>query len=153
MICALGLGLVLSSGMGEQPASFGSFLRCGETVRVQAFGDTSNKIESGAGWIAGADVDVRFGHFLIGAGYHHRNGGPWTKDSVWGRAGLAFGDTRLVYAHDFSTVNKVDSLKFETYAGISKTLGFLPSVSVIRFDQAGVSTVGFVTSAYAVVRF
>ena len=75
---------------------------------ARAFANTSNKIESGAGYILGGDVDLhkRFGP-LVGLGYRYRDGGAWLKQSVWARGGVALDRVSVVFAADLNSENRV----------------------------------------------
>lgn len=89
------VGVVASSGMGEgklapcieQRANLGS-------LRLSAQGELARKVETGRGYRLGADVEW-FGPLILTAGYRHRNGGAWTKDSAWLGAGFGDGRNRL----------------------------------------------------------
>lgn len=156
MLCAIAVGAVLSSGLGEQPVSFGSFLRCGSGVRFQVVGDTSNKLESGAGWIAGGDLDYRplRGGWspIVGLGYRYRNGGAWVKESVWGRVGVAAGPARLVLAQDVSTRNRTTMLGLEVPVPVAGRVGLEMSASAARFYQNDAPAWGVLTSISVVLR-
>ena len=103
------IGLEGSFNYGEEPlglllqAAFQNTL-----IDTRIFGSTSNKIESRAGYILGLDLDLhkRIGP-LVGIGYRYRDGGLWTKQSLWLRGGLALGPLVLVGAIDTITSNRV----------------------------------------------
>jgi hypothetical protein len=89
------VGVVASSGMGEgklapyieQRAQIGAF-------RLSAQGELSRKVESGAGYRLGGDVEWS-GPVLVLASYRHRDGGSWTKRGVWIGAGIGNQRNRL----------------------------------------------------------
>lgn len=106
------LGLLASSGMGERAPAPSAGLRIlsrTRDARLVLHWDGADKVESGAGWLVSADADVSVWRGLyVGAGYHHRDGGPWTKRSAWLRAGWAHRRRLEVsVARDMSTANRV----------------------------------------------
>mgnify|MGYP001564820821 CR=1 FL=1 len=106
------LGLLASSGLGElapAPSAGVRIMSRSRDVRLVLRWDGADKIESGAGWTLAADADVGVWRGLyVGAGYHHRDGGPWVKRSAWLRAGWAHRRrAELSIARDMSTANRV----------------------------------------------
>jgi len=106
---ALSVGSSISYGMGESPIS--PLIRLSfdspNTQAAVSF-EASKKLESGKGWIAGAEVDRRvLGPLTVGADYHLRNGGGWQKNVLWARVGLAYTRggrlMRLTYRHELLT--------------------------------------------------
>jgi hypothetical protein len=103
------MGVTSSGGLGESRVApdfaIGADL---SRVHLTAFASPSNKIESGGGWVAGSDADVRLGRgALAGIGFHRRNGGTWTKDSLWVRAGWESRWFRVIARQDLTTLNRV----------------------------------------------
>ncbi len=77
--------------------------------------DSSNKY-TGAGWKLSVSADLqRPGPWspVVGLEYSHRNGGPWTKRSLWLRGGITHDQTRLILATDTQTLNQVARLTVE----------------------------------------
>jgi hypothetical protein len=84
------VGVVASSGMGE--GKMAPYIEQRETLgafRLSAQGELSRKLESGAGYRFGGDVEWS-GPVLVLASYRHRDGGSWTKRGAW--LGLGIGD-------------------------------------------------------------
>ena len=102
-------GLEASRNLGEAPLS-----AVFQAVHGWSFGDgramlnTSDKVESQAGYILGAELDIheRIGP-LLGAGYRYRDGGDWVKHSAWARVGLALDAVTAVLAWDLTSQNRV----------------------------------------------
>jgi hypothetical protein len=85
-------GPLSSGGLGEQPLS--------GAVAVEAVSgpfeialryDSARKIESGAGWIGTASAAVAVGWARLGGAFVHRNGGAWSKDTLWLEPGAQAG--------------------------------------------------------------
>ena len=120
---------------GERP--LGAVARgvpAGPLSAARAFVDTQDKVESGAGYIVGADLDLRLQRGpLLGLGYRYRDGGNWIKRSWWVRSGLAAGPTTLVFAWDASTANRVRSLELCSQLRRGHFI-VEPRVAVARYD-------------------
>jgi hypothetical protein len=101
----LSVGGTASSGLGE--GAYSPLARLsGSTGRLLLAGtfDYSHKVENGRGWIGGLDLELHATPWLIvGADYRHRNGGTWVKDVGFARAGLAAGQSAIVYRHELFT--------------------------------------------------
>ena len=67
----------------------------------------SPKLESGQGYLATAAVElVSPWKLLAGARYSYREGGPWHKQTLWGRAGIRVGSYTLLAEHAFNSPNQ-----------------------------------------------
>lgn len=144
---AILLGIESSYNYGEDPPA-----AIVQLVHEHLWGDariyasTMDKTESHTGYSLGVDTDLhpRIGP-LIGLGWHYRDGGPWTKTSVWLRGGLALKAITAVLAWDLTSENRVrlgelrarwgySRLLFENRLGISRyngnEWGILVSVSL-----------------------
>lgn len=101
---------------------------------ARAFMDTSDKVESDAGFILGADVDIhkRIGP-LVGLGYRYRDGGDWLKQSVWARGGLAAGPITAVLAADLTSENRVRSGELRGRWSVGR-FALEPRFAVVRYN-------------------
>ena len=99
-------GFLASSGFGEDPGPTLALTFQSNVLRGIASVELVPKRESGEGWIGGLDLDVGRVLFL-GLGFHHRDGGRWTKQSAWIRGGIQSRNLRLVLRHDLTSENRV----------------------------------------------
>ena len=114
---ALLAGLEASRNLGEQRLSGLAqlSLRSQHVVARTQF-NTSDKIESGAGYIVAADVDLLHGPLAAGVGYRYRDGGYWIKRSLWARGGLAWPAGSVTLAADLTTESRVRQLELTARA-------------------------------------
>jgi hypothetical protein len=119
LVCSV----ALTGGLGERNPGYG----CGaeaETARarLETSADTQDKY-TGAGWSWRASGDYALPHrFTLGAGFVHRDGGPWTKQSVRARVGYRpLSQTALTYSvdlwQDAGMPNRVQSLEWRQTSG------------------------------------
>ena len=101
---------------------------------ARAFADTSDKVESGAGYIVGADVDLhaRYGP-LAGLGWRYRDGGVWIKQSVWGRVGVAASRIIAVLAVDLNSENRVRVGEIRGRWSVGR-FALEPRLAVVRYN-------------------
>lgn len=128
-------GLEGSYGLGELPraavlqAAYGHVL--GD---IRLSGTTSDKSESGKGYILGLDADFhpRIGP-LVGVGWRYRDGGNWVKRSLWLRGGIAINRVTAVLAWDVTSDNRVRLGELRTRWSL-KHLQFEPRVGLAHYD-------------------
>ena len=104
------IGLSSSANLGERPPGFRAEAIVQGQHRlgwesVTAFDGTDKA--TGAGWAIGQTVDVAATDLgqvglLVGADYRHRNGGAWSKDTIWLRGGVI----RTAHGHSLRLVCK-----------------------------------------------
>jgi hypothetical protein len=136
-----------SQNFGET-RSLNPALRVGFISRtVEAFGewDGANKMESGRGFIIGADILLRHRSLVGGGSYRYRDGGDWVKRSVWARAGIERGRYRLVYGHDLNSANQVRTVTLGIRHVFHGHWIVEPQLSAASYRQAGRREVGVVT--------
>ena len=94
------VGLSSSVGLGESSPGFvtQAIVQGGGLEAVTSY-DTTDKY-TGAGYALGQSVDVGTGRVFVGADYRYRNGGDWSKQTVWVRAGA----THICGPHGFRAV-------------------------------------------------
>ena len=115
-------GAILTTNLGEANPGYlcGSELST-DRARVEVMADTQDKYTS-AGWSWRASGDYALPHRLtIGAGFVHRDGGPWTKDTIRARFGYRpLAQTALTYSvdlwQDAGMPNRVQSLEWRQAA-------------------------------------
>lgn len=125
------VGVVASSGMGEgrlapyieQRANVGP-------LRFSAQGELSRKVESGAGYRLGADVEW-FGPFILQASYRHRDGGAWTKDGAWLGAGIGNKRNRLTLRREIGHQQTL------ALTGVLSWRRLEAQASAYRYEQRG----------------
>lgn len=94
---ALLAGTGASHNLGEQGLSL---VLAAEAKRsslsAEVTWDSSDKVETGDGWLLDAATDWHTGLLTLGAGYSHRETSQWTKDVWWARAGVQQGPLWLL---------------------------------------------------------
>lgn len=126
------LGLSASSNYGESsPGYLAQALYQRGLLEARVFGDTADKVESGAGYILGGEVDLHEARGpLFGLGYRYRDGGAWIKRSGWLRGGYVQDGVAVILAADLNSINRVSAVElrlrqvlgrvlFESRAGVS----------------------------------
>lgn len=90
------LGATYSTGLGEKPwAPYAEMRVSRGGWRVAGQGELSQKLPGG-GYRLGLDLERQVGPMVVLAAYRHRDGGAWTKRTLWGGLGVGVGDVRLV---------------------------------------------------------
>lgn len=135
---SLGLGVDYSRGLGEQTSALiGSVRHVARTFEIDASGSTSAKLESGSGWLTAIDADAFGPRFLIGAGWHHRDGGRWTKDRTELRAGIRGPRWRATIGSLLSSRDRETSLRFRSLFPAGR-FAFEFGAALILYDQGAV---------------
>lgn len=113
---SLGLGADRSTGLGEEAHALRGSIRYQHQLgEIEGRGTTSAKRESGEGWTSALDADAYAGSWgIIGLGWHHRDGGPWTKDRAELRAGVRGSRWRLTLGSLLSSRDRETSLRFRS---------------------------------------
>jgi hypothetical protein len=102
---------------------------------IEGHGSTSAKIETGQGWTAALDADIYAGSWgLIGLGWHHRDGGRWTKDRMELRAGIRGPRWRLTLGSLLSSRDRETSLRFRSIFPAGR-FAFEFGAALILYDQ------------------
>lgn len=149
-VCAsaqsVSVGVSYSHDLGEETGFLGRVDYALGPLKAEGFYDSSNKY-TGKGWMTGLDLDlVAHGGViapLIGAGYHYRNGGEWSKDSLWLRGGFVVdGKATILVLKDFTSEN--ESWGSEIRARVGSNWYFEPRIGVLWFkgpySEDGVGT-------------
>lgn len=90
------VGALASHGLGEQRLSGLAALELDSRhLRASARWDGAHKVESGAGWIASGSLMWKMGALGLGGSFVHRDGGTWSKDTVWVEPGAAIGPVEV----------------------------------------------------------
>jgi hypothetical protein len=136
LAASVGFGVDYSRGLGEQTSAFlGSVRHVAKTFEIEASGAKSAKLESGSGWLAALDADVYAGsHGLIGLGWHHRDGGAWTKDRAELRAGVRGPRWRVTLGSLLSSRDRQSSAKYRALFPVGKFEAEF-AAAVILYDQ------------------
>jgi hypothetical protein len=107
-------GLDYTRGVGEQqkPSLALAAGARSSWSGVEALYVRAAKEETGQGYLATAAVEL-LGPWklLAGVRYSFRDGGPWQKQTLWGRAGIRSGDYTLLAEHAFSSPNQENKLE------------------------------------------
>jgi hypothetical protein len=118
------VGLMASGGLGE--GKLAPYIEQRANVwpfRLSAQGELSHKVESGRGYRLGADAEW-FGPVVLSASFRHRDGGDWTKHSLWLGAGIGGERNRLTLRREmghqqtFVLTNVLSWRRLETQASV-----------------------------------
>lgn len=172
---AVTAGLTSSANLGENyfsSAFKNSITLGGERLRFENnfTYDSSNKLESGAGWILknGTSVILFLSEnwFLeTGVEYRYRDGGYWVKQVLYPKVGLGFEKRRKVIeilhlsgsirkeTWSINSINQILAFDFvvrNDYLPAGKKLGVRLewTPGIIRFTQSGERRTGFLSSAF-----
>jgi len=94
---ALLAGTGASHNLGEQGIAFVVSAEAQyRSLSAEATWDTSDKVETGDGWLLDAASDWHTGPLTLGAAYSRRETSQWAKDVWWARAGVQHGPLWLL---------------------------------------------------------
>ncbi len=83
------MGVITSMGMGEGKYSPSLEVRArSEHFELAGRFDLSSKVESRMGWIGSIRSTYTISFLRLGMAAIHRDGGLWTKNSLWGEVGV-----------------------------------------------------------------
>lgn len=99
-------GPEMTANLGETPP--GWVLSLEAANRRGAIGADLGTMDkyTGKGWRGRLNADAQLGPAFLGAGYSHRDGGGWAKDTPWARAGLRKDEWMLLVEQALGSPNK-----------------------------------------------